>query len=364
SPDGQYLITNSNDNAIRLFALPAADMHHNLEPFLTIPSGETVLDLAWYPFMSSSDPQTCCFLASTRDHPIHLRDVFTGKSRAAYRAFNDKEELISATSVAFNPRNTQFCAGYWERVMIFDTNRPGEPLDTVLTSPKRKSRDGQKGIISCIAFASTAYHCSDGGSFGAQGWLPSGVYATGSFGGTVALWSDTEQQGGPVVVTRIPSAAGGHAGVTKVKFSPDGRYLFVASRRSRNIACYDPRDMAQPVALYSRPSNTQQRLGFDIDPSQQWLIAGEQNGDVSFYTLTEWPDPKDPKPQFRIPMHRDVVSDVAVHPTMPVLATVSGQRKFHIHGIDDGLGTAGSDGPDTESMDNSLRLWYDAHTPQ
>ena len=47
--------------------------------------GETVYDLSWFPGMTSADPETCCFAATAKDHPVHLYDAFDGHIRASYR---------------------------------------------------------------------------------------------------------------------------------------------------------------------------------------------------------------------------------------------------------------------------------------
>ena len=54
-------------------------------PCLTMREGETVYDLSWFPGMTSSDPETCCFAATAKDHPVHLYDAFDGQIRASYR---------------------------------------------------------------------------------------------------------------------------------------------------------------------------------------------------------------------------------------------------------------------------------------
>ena len=55
-------------------------------PCLTMREGETVYDLSWFPGMTSADPETCCFAATAKDHPVHLYDAFDGHIRASYRS--------------------------------------------------------------------------------------------------------------------------------------------------------------------------------------------------------------------------------------------------------------------------------------
>jgi hypothetical protein len=46
---------------------------------LLIKEGEVIYDMCWYPAMNSQDPASCCVLSSSRDHPVHLWDAYTGE---------------------------------------------------------------------------------------------------------------------------------------------------------------------------------------------------------------------------------------------------------------------------------------------
>ena len=43
---------------------------------LEVRAGDAIYDYAWYPFMHSAQPASCCFLSSCRDHPIQLWDAY------------------------------------------------------------------------------------------------------------------------------------------------------------------------------------------------------------------------------------------------------------------------------------------------
>jgi WD40 repeat protein len=69
SPDGTCILTNSDDNVLRVFDLPA-DLHcqeswnkgrklPELEPALRVVEGGLVYDYCWYPLMSSWNPLSC-----------------------------------------------------------------------------------------------------------------------------------------------------------------------------------------------------------------------------------------------------------------------------------------------------------------
>jgi WD40 repeat protein len=50
---------------------------------IQVNEGEPVYDFCWYPYMSVSDPATCVFATTSRDHPIHLWDATTGEVELA-----------------------------------------------------------------------------------------------------------------------------------------------------------------------------------------------------------------------------------------------------------------------------------------
>lgn len=97
SPDGTCLLVPSADFRIRVYELPR-ELYTGtlpgtlplppLTPALKIKEGGLVYDTCWYPWMSSWEPDTCCFLSTSKETPVHLWDAFTGSLRATYRAYN------------------------------------------------------------------------------------------------------------------------------------------------------------------------------------------------------------------------------------------------------------------------------------
>ena len=88
----------------------------------TIPIGESIYDLKWYPGMQSSNPSTKCFISTSRDHPIILwdagSDVGKANVRCTYRGYDLADELDSAISLTFNLAGDKIYAGY-ERMIRF-----------------------------------------------------------------------------------------------------------------------------------------------------------------------------------------------------------------------------------------------------
>ena len=50
----------------------AADAAEDWEPAVRVLEGETIYDYAWYPFMSSEDPATCCFASTSRVRMVYM----------------------------------------------------------------------------------------------------------------------------------------------------------------------------------------------------------------------------------------------------------------------------------------------------
>ncbi|KAK0577970.1 hypothetical protein LWI29_003093 [Acer saccharum] len=184
SPDGSCFLTSSDDNTLRVFTLPENGSSHDFNANeqdsyaadLVVSEGESVHDFCWYPYMSASDPVSCVFATTARDHPIHLWDATTGLLRCTYRAYDAVDEITAAISVAFNPAGTKIFAGYNKSVRIFDIHRPGR--DFKQYSTLQGNKEGQTGIISALAFSPTH----------------TGMLATGSYSQTSAIYNEDNME--------------------------------------------------------------------------------------------------------------------------------------------------------------------------
>jgi WD40 repeat protein len=103
SPDGSTILTSSESNYIGLWKLDhnitkrylyfpidddddeemlefkiASDNRHALTLGIAICVGDSIYDFSWYPFMNNDNPISCCFVSTSRDHPVHLWDSNTG----------------------------------------------------------------------------------------------------------------------------------------------------------------------------------------------------------------------------------------------------------------------------------------------
>lgn len=91
---------------------------------------------------------------------------------------------------------------------------------------------------------------------------------------------------------------------------------------------------------------TNQRLWFDIEPCGRHLLAGGSTGHVSMFDLSTGAlvESTGAGP--------DTISSVAVHSTLPLVATTSGHRRFWEE--DEGDWDGGPLAPGC----NSLRIWH------
>eukprot|EP00897_Mesotaenium_endlicherianum_P004712 jgi/Mesen1/4269/ME000022S03559 len=138
---------------------------------LVVWEGETVYDFCWYPPMNASalptrltcefgtrqaqliklqDSSTCVFASTCREHPVHLWDAITGELRCTYRAYDNMDEVTAAFSLAFNSNGSKLVCGYNKVMRVFDVSRPGRQFSE--HSTQSPTKEGQTGIISCMAF--------------------------------------------------------------------------------------------------------------------------------------------------------------------------------------------------------------------
>ncbi|XP_063975959.1 telomerase Cajal body protein 1 [Diachasmimorpha longicaudata] len=321
SPDGTCLLVSADDFRLRVYELPRVlypgklpeDPLPPLLPAFGIKEGGVVYDCSWYPLMKSWEPDTCCFISTSKETPVHLWDAFTGQLRATYRAYNQVDEVEAAISVQFSDQGQTVWAGFKGALRSFDTNRPGRQTKDIFL---KHDFPNVTGIVSCIR----------------ENPMMPGLLAFGTYSKCIGLYSN-----GPLCSFRASS------GVTQVEFSPCGTKLYAALRRNNEFVCWDLRNPG--IILYSlegRQSNTNQRIQFSISCDGNEIISGGTDG-----IATIWRPPENGsseiQPCWKIPISNDCVNGVNMHRFLPILATSSGQRLCD---------------EDDVPRDNSVRLWY------
>ncbi|KAK3011111.1 hypothetical protein RJ639_012670, partial [Escallonia herrerae] len=323
SPDGSCFLTSSDDNKpdysadVDACSLAEDSDTDSYAATSVVNAGESVYDYCWYPFMSASDPVSCVFASTTRDHPIHLWDATSRELRCTYRAYDAMDEISAALSVGFNPAGTKIFAGYNNSVRIFDVHCPGRDFEQ--HSTLRGNKEGQSGIISAIAFSPTR----------------NGMLATGSYNQTTAIHREDNME-------LLYVLHGQEGGVTHVQFSKDGNYLFTGGRKDPYILCWDIRKTVDIV--YKSSDTTNQRIQFDIEPVGRHLGTGGQDGLVHIYDLQtgQWVS------SFQAAL--DTVSGFSFHPYLPMAASTSGHRRFQ--DLDDPIGNSSLTGDE-----NCASVW-------
>ena len=432
SPDGLCVLT-SIDNELRLYNTPSLSSDtaatteaavastdnvvsptstkttttvtpETLKSALTINGGDTVRSFDWYPFMDSSQPSTCCFLATSRDQPIHLYDAYNGKIRATYCPYNEMDEMESPQVVAFQRDGQRVVAGGFRTdrcLHIFDVNRPGRESCVFKLGKTRHSSDGQKGHVSSLAFSSS----SSSPIMAAGTYAPGSIYLydnrvdreTGSIVNGVCLVGhgkghakkkrrydgssnnidkndDNSDNAKDDMLETVFSAAKTkwfhnrtRPGVTQVRFAPNDQHtLYSTSRRSNAVLAWDVRmmtdlDWSKPlrgVLHYETKNDTNQRIGFDVSSCGRYLMVGGIDESVRLYEASTG------KVVHVADGMGDVVNGVSCHGSVAdgmVLAVAKGTRRFPDDDTDDdssddeGNGGVGGGGDENTSGLGQLR---------
>lgn len=235
---------------------------HHLSPYSTLPSAEPTYATAFYPFYNLQDPSTTLFLSSVRDHPIRLASTLGPASVASYSLVNPTTEAFITPHSMIYPSTlggTHFLTGSDSMICLFDVSRPGTggPISWMPTIPSKRKQIvgggvGMKGIVSALAINPSG----------------DGILAAGTFTRHVGLYSSNgsgELLGTFNVAKTDANRSIGGRGVTQLAWSPCGRYLYIAERKSDGVLVYDIRVTGQMLGyLCGRKAMTNQRMDIDI----------------------------------------------------------------------------------------------------
>jgi WD40 repeat protein len=262
--------------------------------------------------MKSSDAASCCCVGVSRDSPVHLYDAYSQVIRATYCPYNALDEMESPTTVSFVEDGQKLVTGGFksDRMLhVFDVNRPGrQPTSTLKLGKTRRSKDGQKGLVSALAYSEE-----------------SGVVAVGTFSpGSIYLYDLRMYTNAPVAAIVVSgNCISGHGksrhagkrkkrpldndpsttttdnnrneflidfstikrewyqsrtrtGVTQLEFDTTNQYLFSCSRRSNAVIQWDLRKLSSSnccpgIASFEIANDTNQIIEFQLHENKIWM---------------------------------------------------------------------------------------------
>eukprot|EP00850_Spirogloea_muscicola_P016223 SM000130S27110 [mRNA] locus=s130:186264:190849:- [translate_table: standard] len=326
SPDGACFLTCSEDTSLRVFDLPVdvlarepldtatSPEEDSLTAAMTAWEGETVYDFCWYPCMSASDPSSCVFASTCREHPVHLWDAVSGEAdlpvadieraaaghcrlqlRCTYRAYDHLDEVTAAHSLAFTPAGDKLYCGYNKIIRVFDTSIPGR--DFQQHSTLTKARDGQNGILSCLAFSPA----------------DASTFAAGSYNRTTGIYDSRTCEALLILHGQV-------GGVTQASSDSCRKLQTIMCNFQQTAITYTQAD----VKMHRAAEGTNQRIAFDIEPCGRHLATGGQHGEVRIFDLSTGEQVSS--------FHAapDTVNGCSFHPWLPLAATSSGQRQYNL----------------------------------
>lgn len=267
SADGTTILTQNEDHCLRSFVLPAdlLDEHDGpiqIEPHCLFHSSTNLQSFAIYPKFDLEDTATTLVLSASADVPIKLKNALHyDTTHASYPFVNSKtEEFRPARSLAFTPSGSCFVAGSDNIVAAFHVARPDAgPISEYILSPGRRALQTDTFRLSRRGWVSAMKANSDG------------LLAVGTTQREVAIFENAGL-GRCTCAFALESHEGD--GVTGLQWSPCGRYLLVAERKSDTIQVFDIRGTQQEVGrLVGRNARTTQMLDIDVVPTSDGYEA-------------------------------------------------------------------------------------------
>lgn len=288
SPDGTCIFTSDYDRAFSVYPINTDVLESTttqpLKMYAQFKSADPIWAFAANPLFNLQDSNSTHVLVSRRDRYITLHNALWDISSmspsssapvnihtplASYKLINHLTEAITAPlSLAYTPSGTHFFAGTQNSISIFDLTHTSDPITSIPTIPSARTKlkgggRGFKGHISALSVSPPT-------SASAEGLL-----AAGSRTRYVGIYDCTS--GAEVTHFSLPGTVDGKKlrnenlshvmgdGVSSLKWSPCGRYLYVAERDSDALLLYDVRKFSMALGYCKgRRARTKQKLGFDV----------------------------------------------------------------------------------------------------
>jgi len=309
SPDGTCIFTSDFNRSFSVYPIGTSHQSDNdtrpLKPYARFTSPDPIWSFAASPLFDVNDASSTHVLISRRDRYITLHNALWDITQpqtqintqpiniatpiTSYKFINNlTEAIIAPLSLTYSHSGTHFFAAQRNAIATFDLTSPSAPIHTIPTIPSARSK-------------------LKGGGRGFKGWLSSltlsppspfatgGLLAAGSRTRCIGIYDATS--GAEITTFSLPGTLHGkkikarHAdmqsvmgdGVSCLKYSPCGTYLYVAERQSDVLLIYDVRHFSLALG-YCRGRNalSNQKMGFDV-----WN-AGASPYDVEGWSHEVW----------------------------------------------------------------------------
>ncbi|XP_014555338.1 hypothetical protein COCVIDRAFT_17086 [Bipolaris victoriae FI3] len=312
SPDGSCIFTSDYSRSFSVYPVSNDIGSHtsaqNLTPYASFRSPNPIWAFAANPLFNLQDANSTTVLVSRRDSYITLHNALWDISRtyaneenspptsgpvdistplASYKLINNLTEAVTAPiSLAYSHDGANFFGGSQDKIVIFDLQETDKPIHTIATIPARRNKlkgggRGFKGYISALSLSPPSPSSRDG------------LLAAGSRTRHIGIYDPTS--GAEVTSFALPGTTSGTKsrnenfkdvmgdGVSSLKWSPCGNYLYVAERNADVLLIYDVRSFSLALGYCAgRSALTKQKLTFDI-----WN-AGQSPYDVEGFSHEVW----------------------------------------------------------------------------
>lgn len=339
-----------------------------MTPYASFSSLDPFWAFAAHPSFTLQDPSTTLVLVSRPNSYIKLHNALWDISKdpstyataspstpidistpvANYRLINPlREEVIAPSSLVFNTSGTHFLAGHKDTISIFDMTHTYAPLFSIRTSPpahnalRLNGAAGYKGVVTSLAIAPT-----------------SGMLAAGTRARTVGL-HDAEGSGEQITHLVLPTSTvsgqlqwgrarageprvGG--GVTQLKWTPCGKYLYIAERMSDHLFVYDVRNFSYCLGYCAgRQALSNQKMGFDVwgrGEGDVEVWAGGTDGRIRIWENAHLKE-GEVGPDQVLETGMGSLAGTLVHPTGSIAIAASGEHEIGVGDEKEMLGCGG-----------------------
>ncbi|KAF1944541.1 WD40 repeat-like protein [Clathrospora elynae] len=294
SPDGTCIFTADFARTFSVYPIDNGILSETgtctLATYASFSSANPIWTFALNPLFNVQDASSTTVLVSRRDSYITLHNALWGATRAydteelrpsstqpidiskplaSYKLVNNlTEAVIAPLSLTYSNDGAHFFAGKQDGIAIFDFEDTDSPIHTIATIPAKRNKlkgggRGFKGWISALSLSPPSISHSDG------------LLAAGARTRHVGIYDPVG--GGEVTHFSLPGTINGKKnrnenlkhimgdGVSSLKWSPCGKYLYVAERHSDVLLIYDVRNFSLSLGYCAgRKALTKQKLGFDI----------------------------------------------------------------------------------------------------